>query len=593
MWIKKGLKKREQVGKSTVAGEADNGKSFEGNTMRKPPLFYSERLFRKDRYIGILLAAFLFLGAASFYQKVDMPNELSRLMLVDAIVNHGTLNIDHFDLDDDFDTSHYKGKTYSCKAPGQSFLGVPFYWLTKKVLGRGTLGPSDSLSRYATRLGTTTVVFAILGMVLFATARRMDSPAGAAAIMVLSYGFGSIAFIHAMLFGGHQIAAGFSFIAFAIIFAVKSRTNLVGTKTKIWVFMAGVLSGFAAISDFTTAFIAAVLGIYVISLPIKISTKAAFVLGGFVGAGALFGYNTACFGGPLNMPYGYLTGKPFSEGASRGFFGITIPRLSSLIFLLFSPARGLFFIMPIFLFSGFGLKRMWHEHGYHREVICILTIFFGYLCINGGFYGWHGGWTYGPRYLVPMLPFLALPLAFAPLRTLSFALSLMLSLFQIVITAVTFNSIPEVIVNPFMEIVVYLLRVGLSCVNLGNLLGLSDPLSFLPSILIMTIAGYLLYKRCSPLPKEIEPVWLKLGSICVFIAIFSALFFIETIPKRRVNCVRMNLLTRGYYYKALKGDLEPLRHEYSLCKKETTTVPETEEGISEWLGKTWKDSVAY
>lgn len=545
-----------------------------------------------DRQVAILLATILFLGAASFFQKVGMPNESSRFMLVDAIVSFGKLNIDHFKLRSTYDTSHYDGHTYSCKAPGQSFLGVPFYWLSRRVLSRG---PMDGLSLYLTRVGTTTVTFGILGMALFAMARRMSAPAGEAAIMVLSYGFGSIAFIHAMLFGGHQIAAGFSFIAFAVIFTVNSRKYSSNIPAKGWMLIAGVLAGLAAISDFTTVFIAIVLWIYVLSLPMKISTKAAFAVGILAGVGALFVYNSTCFGGPLNMPYGYMTAKIFAEGARRGLYGITLPRLDALIFILFSPARGLFFIMPIFVFSALGLRRMWCKLGYRREVICILAIFLGYLWINGGFYGWHGGWTFGPRYLTPVLSFLALPLAFAPLRTLSFALLLVLSLVQVVITAVTFNQVPEIIVNPFMEVVVYLLPPGLSSVNLGNLLGLSEPWSFLPGLSVLAIAGYLLYKRCPPLSKAVEPFWLRAGGIAIFISILAALFLIETTPKSLVHCTRADLLTRGYRFKALKGGLEPLKKEYILCKEGASRVSELNpnRGICGWIGETWRKSVEY
>ncbi len=79
---------------------------------------------------------------------------------------------------------------------------------------------------------------------------------------------------------------------------------------------------------------------------------------------------------------------------------------------------------------------------------------------NSGFYGWHGGWAHGPRYLVPMLPFLALPMVFAPLRNWLFALAFVASLLRVVPGVIAFPYTPQVILNPLRDTVLPLMRYG-------------------------------------------------------------------------------------------------------------------------------------
>ena len=43
----------------------------------------------------------------------------------------------------------------------------------------------------------------------------------------------------------------------------------------------------------------------------------------------------------------------------------------------------------------------------------IVAVALTFLLINAGYYYWHGGWSTGPRHMVPMLPLLGLALAFA------------------------------------------------------------------------------------------------------------------------------------------------------------------------------------
>jgi hypothetical protein len=165
-----------------------------------------------------------------------------------------------------------------------------------------------------------------------------------------------------------------------------------------------------------------------------------------------------------------------------------------LISILFSPARGLFAIMPVFLFSVLGIWKMFQDKTLRREAWVILVIVIGYLMINSGFYGWHGGWTYGPRYLVPMLPFLAIPMIFAPREPLLFGLALFFSVIQITLVAISMPHTSIEITNPLTELVIPLMFEGYLAESWPMWLGLSSAVAMLFYFVICGLLVYLLWR---------------------------------------------------------------------------------------------------
>lgn len=75
--------------------------------------------------------------------------------------------------------------------------------------------PLASIERYLIRVVTTTLPFALLGVVMFRMACLWGASPGIALWMVMAYAFGSLAFIHANIFSGHQVADCFAFFSFA------------------------------------------------------------------------------------------------------------------------------------------------------------------------------------------------------------------------------------------------------------------------------------------------------------------------------------------------------------------------------------------
>ncbi len=111
---------------------------------------------------------------------------------------------------------------------------------------------------------------------------------------------------------------------------------------------------------------------------------------------ALMGFNLSRYGDPLNT--GYLPTETFSANWLQGILG-----------QLVSPGRGLLLYSPVFLLSLAGLRPFARRH--RAEAGLALSIILIHLLLYGKWFMWHGGFAWGPRFLVPTLPFWALLLA--------------------------------------------------------------------------------------------------------------------------------------------------------------------------------------
>ncbi|NIV38978.1 MAG: hypothetical protein GWN58_59030, partial [Anaerolineae bacterium] len=100
-------------------------------------------LVRREVWLFILLLA----SYAYFFPRWAHWGQNSKLDLTMAIVDQGTFSIDDY-YENTGDYALYKGTHYSDKAPGTSFLGVPFY-AAFKLIARSPL-----VSQMMVRLGS-------------------------------------------------------------------------------------------------------------------------------------------------------------------------------------------------------------------------------------------------------------------------------------------------------------------------------------------------------------------------------------------------------------------------------------------------------
>jgi hypothetical protein len=130
------------------------------------------------------------------------------------------------------------------------------------------------------------------------------------------------------------------------------------------------------------------------------------IVGGLIAEIPLMLYNNALFGSPFSISYSYSDLHQMQEG----LWGIHWPNPLIANKILFSGERGLLWLSPILALTPRGWWSM-ETAGERALMILCITIFLSFWIINSGFFNWEAGWSTGPRYITPSLPFLALPFA--------------------------------------------------------------------------------------------------------------------------------------------------------------------------------------
>jgi hypothetical protein len=101
-------------------------------------------------------------------------------------------------------------------------------------------------------------------------------------------------------------------------------------------------------------------------------------------------------------------GSLFDEGYTTTEEGFTTPLWTGLAGLLLSPGKSLFLYVPLAALALVGWRHFW------REQRAVAAFWSGLIAITllqtALWWAWWGGWSWGPRLLVPLLPFIVLSL---------------------------------------------------------------------------------------------------------------------------------------------------------------------------------------
>lgn len=295
--------------------------------------------------------------------------------------------------------------------PGQPLLAIPFYMVGSFLAG---LFPAESHT-YVTRLVITlfgALVSAATVARLYQLGRRLGQGGGAATFMAATYATGTLAWPYARTFFREPLVAlAFASAAYAFIRWRERpgwRAAMVGWG---WVLLA-VTTKLAAL--FAVPIFAAYFGYVYFKRP-RASVRDAGLamptrkgpgrarLGGLIAivvalaillTGGLILQNRWAQIGPYLDRTGIFTGD-FSY-VPLALYGLTL-----------SPGKGLLVFAPPALAGLAGLCLLFRQRRAEAFLLAAVSaLFLGVYSFNPS---WHGGASWGPRYLLPVLPFLVAP----------------------------------------------------------------------------------------------------------------------------------------------------------------------------------------
>lgn len=396
---------------SASGPEGAVGATSEADTHRRrpAPAQPSRRQWLTKRRAALASILLVGLAYATLIQSFSW-NQTSHYDLIRAL-DHGRTTIDAYQ-ENTGDKAFYKGHWYSARAPGLALYSLPFYGGLKAVGAEHWARKSQAQRNDDEMIYLVNLWAGVLpGLLLLALVGHLSDgfQPGYGAAAAVALGLGTIALPLSTLMFSHVFAALLGLVAFALMMRERDgppRPWLLG--------LAGLAMGYAGASEYPLFFVGAVLGVYLLSrrdalTPTGVLTRAgAYVLGGLIGIVPLLLYNHYAFHSWTHLAYSSIPRQ------QQGFFGIGLPSLRVMATLLLD-SRGLFTISPVLLMGVLGTWLL-YKRGRRAEALTIGAVCVLYVGYNSGYYLPFGGGFMGPRFLMTLLPFLALPIGVALAR---------------------------------------------------------------------------------------------------------------------------------------------------------------------------------
>jgi hypothetical protein len=460
----------------------------------------------EGRLLLLLLVAYGWLFV--FFERINNPNELVRVYAARALVEDrswaigvreqrfgrfidtGRVYSDWGYVNDkalvcDDPAAHPPGcggRLFAAKAPAASLIGaVPLAVL--RLFGPLRKTPAVFLLRW---------ICVILPSVAFWLAMRrwmLDSgvPERGALACTLAGALGSLSLTYGQMFAGHQMASVALGAAFLCAFWPEDAAGTDRFRPA-W---CGFYCALAVALEYPSAPAAALIaGAAWLRHRRGVGR---LLIGALPWALVLAQFHWSAFGAPWSTAYSHLENAGFVRDIAPGFMGISIPSGERIYGSLLAPQLGLFFWAPWTALSL--LAPRWLR----RFQLLPFAVVLYYLVFQITHALWRSGWTVGPRYITPIVPFAAICVALlirqAP-RLLPVAEGMgAAGIAATGIASAVCQGFPLEVVNPLREVVWPLLSHGYVPRNPLQLLGVPGLWSALPCFAALAVALWLLLRH--------------------------------------------------------------------------------------------------
>jgi hypothetical protein len=360
----------------------------------------------------LLLAAYLLIYAGRFH----VIDEVSVYAMSESLAKRGTLDTDQIlwtqwvraprEVQGDFGPD---GTLYSKRGFGTAFAPALFIRLALAREGWGLVHAA---------LLTNAFVTALTAVLLAALVRRLGHRPTFSLLLGGVYGLATLALPYARTLFGEPVSA-LALVA-AAYSLVRSAHNPREHGALFWAAVAAIALSFAMWVRLFSALAAFPFALYLAlringpaSLnallrrpapnpqPVTFNLRTWRPLLVFAAVTLLFGlggnawYNAYRFGSPFTSGYQFAQGESFITPLFTGLYG-----------LLLSPFRGLFWFSPVLLAALPGTVVTWRRD--RALTLLAWGVALVYLLPFSMWWMWWGGFAWGPRFLLPVVPFLLL-----------------------------------------------------------------------------------------------------------------------------------------------------------------------------------------
>ena len=478
--------------------------------------------------------AFVYLYQAPYFAGLNNPNENVRIYTTRALVDHGTFAIDEVieEWGHVSDKTVYDGRHYSAKPPGISLLAAPAYWTYSRA--NRAFDREPAMAEYLLVCRFTTTIPMLL-LFLYAFARFTDRVVTDSAIrmlVVVAVALGSTMLTYGGLFVSHSLTAAAIFGSYMLIYRHRERPEVIWTPL-----LMGFLIGLAPAMEYPGGLGAAFIGLYAIY---RSPTRRRFCFFSALGCALpvmfTLGFHQSAFDSPFAFPHAFLEDPEQLANHAAGFHGVGGLSADALHGSLFAPSNGLFWFAPWTMVAVVGLVFSIQFDRLKEPAFVTAGIFVIYVVFISSVDNWRGGWTAGPRYIVPLIPFLGwyLLVFLAEVRRTAMGTGLLVVSFGLLaaslahcgMAAALFPHYPPGIENPTFELAGYLIRRGYAPYNALSPLGFYGIGTLAPVAAAFTIA-FLMPFVCTVRREPVE----RLAGLILAVTMASGFLFLQSVPR--------------------------------------------------------------